>query len=84
MSIYVVRNEELKSYILIGHKFIEPRSFKWKKNFISTMDSVEDYVRRWANPKKELDSLSKWFKSIKGFFKFHIKHVQSNLSLCVS
>jgi hypothetical protein len=32
-----VRNEELKSLILKGPKFKEPRSFKWQQNFISIM-----------------------------------------------
>jgi hypothetical protein len=61
-DVNIVRNGELKSLILNGPKFRETRSFKWQQNFISIMDSVEDYSRRWEKSQKELDSLSEWVK----------------------
>jgi hypothetical protein len=49
-------------------------SFRWQQNFISIMDSVEDYISRWAkSEKKELHSLSEWVKSIRAILKSRIK-----------
>jgi hypothetical protein len=55
----IVQNEDLRSIILKGHKFREPRSFKWRQNFVSIMDSVEECARRWTKSEgEELDTLS--------------------------
>jgi hypothetical protein len=78
-DVNIARNEELKLLILKGPKFREPRSCKWQQNFISIMDSVEDYASRWAkSEKEELDSLSEWVKCtcIRGILKSRIKHVR--------
>jgi hypothetical protein len=65
---------------LKGPKFREPRSFKFQQNFISIMDSVEDYARWWAkSEKEETDSLSEWVKSIRTILKSRIKHVRSKM-----
>jgi hypothetical protein len=76
-NVNIVRNEEVKSLILKGPKFREPRSLKWQQNFISIMDSVEDYARRWA--KSELDSSSESVKCIRGILKSRMKHVPSKM-----
>jgi hypothetical protein len=76
INIHIVRNEEHKSLVLQGPKFREHWSFKWQQNFISIMDSVDVYARRWAKLEKELDSLSEWVKSIRGILKSRIKHVR--------
>jgi hypothetical protein len=79
-DVNIVRHEELMSLILKGPKFRVPRSFKWQQNFISIMDYVEDYARRWAkSEKEELDSLSEWVKSIRAILKSRIKHVRSKM-----
>ena len=52
-DVNIVENEDLRSLIFKGHKFIEPRSFNWRQNFISIMNSVEDYARRWVKHEKE-------------------------------
>jgi hypothetical protein len=52
-NVNIVRNEELKSLILKGPKFRDLRSFKWQQNFISIMDSFEDYARLWAKSEKK-------------------------------
>lgn len=63
-------NEDLKSIIVKGQKFREPRSFTWRRNFIHIMNSVEDYANRWENLKKNwiLDDLTCTFKTIHFFF----------------
>jgi hypothetical protein len=78
-DVNIVKNEELKSLILKGPKFREPRSFKWQQNFLSIMESVEDYARQWAKSEKELDSLSEWVKSIRSILKSRIKHARSKM-----
>ena len=48
----IVKNEDLKSLIRKGPKFREPQSFNWRHNFVSIMNSVEDYAKRWAKREK--------------------------------
>jgi hypothetical protein len=51
--------------ILKDPKFREPLSIKWRENFMSIMDSVEEYARHWTKSEgEELDTLSEWIKSI--------------------
>jgi hypothetical protein len=52
-----------------------------QQNFISIMDSVEDYARRWAkSEKEESDSFSEWVKNIRAMIlKSRIKHVRSKM-----
>ena len=47
-DVNIVENEYLRSLILKGPKFREPRSFNWRQNVISIMNPVEDYARRWV------------------------------------
>ena len=49
----------------------------WRQNFISIMNSVEDYARRWVKyEKEELDTLSEWIKSIRRILKSRIRHIR--------
>jgi hypothetical protein len=58
VDVEIVQNEDLRSLILKGPKFQEPHSFKWRQNFVSIMDSVEEYARRWTEFEgEELDTL---------------------------
>jgi hypothetical protein len=55
----IVENEVLKSLIRKGPKFREPRSLIWRQNFVSIVNAVEDYAKRWAKREnEELDTLS--------------------------
>jgi hypothetical protein len=63
-DVNIVQNEDQRSLILKDPKFREPCSFKWRHNFVSIMDSVEEYARRWAKSEgEELDTLSEWIKN---------------------
>ena len=74
-NINIVQNEDLKSLISKGPKFREPRSFKWQHNFMTIMNSVEEYARRWTKYEgEELDTLSEWIKSIRKLLKSRINH----------
>ena len=76
-DVNIVENEDLRSLISKGPKFREPRSFNWRQNFISIMNSVEDYARRWVKyEKEELDTLSEWIKSIRRILKSRIRHIR--------
>jgi hypothetical protein len=73
-------NEDLKSLVRKGPKFRESRSFNWRQNFVSIMNSVEDYAKRWAKrEKEELDTLSEWVKSIRGMLKSRIRNIKSKV-----
>jgi hypothetical protein len=39
----IVKNDDLKSLVRKAPKFREPRSFYWRQNFVSIMNTVEDY-----------------------------------------
>ena len=46
-------------------KYREPRSFTWKQNSKLSLDSVEEYARRWAKKEDvEVDTLSEWVTSV--------------------
>ena len=76
-DVNIVENEDLRSLISKRPKFREPRSFNWRQNFISIMNSVEDYARRWVKyEKEELDTLSEWIKSIRRILKSRIRHIR--------
>ena len=79
-DVNIVQNEDLRSLILKGPKFREPRSFKWRQNFVSIMDSVEEYARRWAKSEgEELDTLSEWIKNIRKLLKSRIHHLSGKM-----
>jgi hypothetical protein len=68
-NVDIDENEDLKSFIHKGNKFREPWSFNWRQNFVSIVNDVEDYAKRWAKREnEELDTLSEWVKSIRGIF----------------
>lgn len=76
-DVNLVNNDDLKSLIMKGPKFREPRSFTWRRNFIHIMNAVEDYAKRWAkSEKEELDTLSEWVKSIRCILKYRIKRLR--------
>jgi hypothetical protein len=55
----IVEKKDLKSLIRKGPKFRKPRSFNWRQNFVSIINAVEDYAKRWAKREnEELDTLS--------------------------
>jgi hypothetical protein len=61
-------------------KFREPRSFKWRQNFVSIMDSVEEYARRWTKSEgEELDTLPEWINSIRKLLKSRIHHLSGKM-----
>ena len=79
-DINIVQSEDLKSLILKGPKFREPRSFKWRPNFMTIMNSVEEYARRWTKSEgEELDTLSEWIKSIRSLLKSRIHHLTGKM-----
>ena len=79
-DVKIVRNEDLRSLILKGPKYREPRSFNWRRNFINIMDSVENYARRWAGYEKEdIDTLSEWIKCIRSMLKSRIKRLRGKM-----
>ena len=61
----IVRISKLRDILSKGPKYREPRSFTWKQNSKLILDSVEEYVRRWAKKEDvEVDTLSKCVKSM--------------------
>lgn len=52
----------------IAPKYRDAKSFKSKDNYQTILNAVEDYARRWSNREDVgVDSLSKWFNSIRSF-----------------
>jgi hypothetical protein len=49
----IVENEDLYSLILKGPWFRESPFFIWRQNLVSIMNAVKNYVKRWAEGKKE-------------------------------
>jgi hypothetical protein len=79
-GVNIVQNEDLRPLIFKGPKFREPRSFKWRQNFMSIMDSVEEYARRWTKSEgEELDTLSEWIKIIRKLLKSRIHHLSCKM-----
>jgi Xaa-Pro aminopeptidase len=67
------------SQILKGPKFRETRSFKWRHNFMSIMNSVDEYARHWTkSEEKKLATLSDRIKSIQKLS----KHVSTIFRVC--
>ena len=55
----------LRELLSKGLKYREPKTFTWKQNSTSIMDSVEDYARCWADEEEvEVDTLPKGVESI--------------------
>jgi hypothetical protein len=81
-DVIIVQNEDLKSIILK-----EPRSSKWRQNFVFIMDSVEEYgiyARRWTKSKgEELDNLSEWIRSIQKLLKSRIHNLWVKCALFI-
>jgi hypothetical protein len=67
-----------------GPKCREPRSFKCRQNFVSIMDSVEEYARGWTKSEgEEPDTLSEWIKSIRKLLKSRIHHLSVKCALFI-
>ena len=66
MSSYLLLYNSVSICILSkGPKYRKPRSFIWKQYSKLILDSVEEYARRWAKKGDvEIDTLSKWVKSV--------------------
>ena len=61
----IVRITKPRDILSKGPKYREQRSFTWKQNSNLILDSVEEYVRRWAKKEDvEVDTLSEWVKSV--------------------
>lgn len=51
--------EDLRSLIMKGPHFREPRSFNWRRNVIYIINSVKDNAKRWTKfDKEDLNTLS--------------------------
>ena len=65
VDLSIVENNILRELLSKGLKYREPKTFTWKQNSTSIMDSVEDYARCWANEEEvEVDTLPKGVESI--------------------
>ena len=62
----IVRISKLRDILSKGPKYREPRSFTWKQDSKLILDSVEEYARRWAKKKEDVEvhTLSEWVKSV--------------------
>jgi hypothetical protein len=79
-DVNIVQNDDLRFLILKGSKFREPRSLKWRQNFVSIMDSVEEYTRRWTKSEtEELGTLSEWITNIRKLLKTRIHHLSGKM-----
>jgi hypothetical protein len=66
----VAENEDLKLLIRKGPKSRKPWSFNWRQNFVSIMNAVEDYAKRWIKRENaQLNTLSEWVKRMRGILK---------------
>jgi hypothetical protein len=84
-DVNIVQNEDLRSLMLKGPKFWEPHSFKWWQNFVSIIDSVEKYARRWTKSEgEELDTLYEWIKNIRKLLKSRIHHLSGKMHTILS
>ena len=65
LNIHVVRNIKLRDLLSKDPKYREPVSYSWHHNFGIIMNACEEYAKRWAKKEEfEVDTLSKWIKSI--------------------
>ena len=74
----IVCNQKLKDVLRKGSKYRESVSFLWHHNFNIIMGACEEYARRW--PKKadvEVDTISKWVKSIADVLKRRIRRLNA-------
>lgn len=70
----LIDNEDLRSLITKGPKFMKPKSFNLRRVFTHIMNSVE-----WAEFEKEdLDTLSELVKGIRCILKPRIKRLRSH------
>ena len=77
----IISNTSLREVFAKGSKYREPNSINWKHNFKILMDSVEDYARQWAKRgKQDLDTLSKWVKSVRSLIQIIIKKFSGSMS----
>jgi hypothetical protein len=77
----IINNTSLQDVFAKGPKYREPQSINWKHNFKILMDSVEHYARQCAKREKEdLDTLSKWVKSVRSLIQIRIEEVSGSMS----
>ena len=77
----IVRNAKLRDLLSKGPKYREPVSYSWHQNFCIIMDACGEYVRRWAKKEDvEVDTLSKWIKSIADVLKRRIRRLKQSVN----
>ena len=77
----IVRDQKLKDVLHKGPKYRKPVPFSWHQNFNIIMDACEGYARRWAKKEDvEVDTLSKWVKSIADVLKRRIRRLKSSVN----
>ena len=80
----IINNTALRDLFAKGSKYREPKSINWKHNLKIFMDSVEDYARQWEKCEKEdLDTRSKWVKSVRPLIQIRIKKLNGSSSTSV-
>ena len=81
VDLSILRNDKLQDLLRKGPKYREPVSFPWHQNFNITMDSCEGSARRSAKKEDvELDTLSKWIKSIGDVLKRRIRWLKHSVN----
>ena len=69
----IFNNTSLRDVFAKGSKYRDPKSINWKHNFKILINLVEDYARQWTKrEKKNIDTLSKWIKSVKSLIQIRI------------
>ena len=77
----LIENSKLRDLITKGPKFRENKSFTWKQNFESIMNSVENFARAWAKTEdSDVNTLSEWVKSIRKLVKQRIGRLRRVMS----
>ena len=77
----IVQNDKLRDLLCKGPKVREPVSSSWHQNFDIIMDACEAYARQWAKKEDvELDTLSKWIKSIGEVVKRRIRRLKHSVN----
>ena len=78
----IVHNVELRGLLSKDPKYREPVSYSWHQNFGIIMDACEEYARRWAKKKEdvEVDTLSEWIKSIADVLKRRIRRLKHSVN----
>jgi len=79
----VINDTSLRDVFAKEPKYREAKSIYRKHNLNILMDSVEDYVRQWAQRQTEdLDTLSECGKSVRSSIQIRIKILNGPMSIC--